>query len=128
MPKPFLIPITAKKPIAGVSARAVISRMSKLGLDVVRAAAHYPPARTRYRRTGTLGRSWVKDGPAVRGKDLIVTVGNRTEYARPVMGMKSGPDRQMDRFKALGWKSIETIGEDEIEKAQPSIERLLQGK
>ena len=128
MPQPFLIPIVAKKPIAGVSARAVVSRMSKLGLDVVRAAAHYPSARTRYRRTGTLGRSWAKDGPTTRGKDLIVTVGNRTEYARVVMGMKSGPDAQKPLFKKLGWKSIQEIGETEVEKAQPAIEKLLQGK
>ena len=128
MPKPFLIPITTTKPIVGVSARAVVSRMSKLGLDVVRAAAQYPTARTRYRRTGTLGRSWVKDGPQTRGKDLIVTVGNRTKYARPVMGMKSGPDAQKPLFKALGWKSIQGIGEEEVKKAGPAIERLLQGK
>ena len=128
MPQPFLTPITAKKPIAGVSARAVISRMSKLGLDVVREAAHYPSSRSRYRRTGTLGRSWVKDGPVTRGKDLIVTVGNRTEYAPHVMGMKSGPDAQKPLFKKLGWKSIQEIGETEVKEAQPAIERLLQGK
>lgn len=128
MPQPFLIPIIAKKPIIGVSARAVVSRMSKLGFDIVRAAANYPTPRTRYRRRGRLGQSWTKAGPQTRGKDLVVTVGNKMRYARAVMGMKSGPDAQMARFKTLGWRSIQEIGETEVKEAQPAIERLLQGK
>lgn len=114
-------------PISDFSKTKVVGRMRRLGLDTVRAAAKYPSAQTAYRRTGTLGRGWTSSGPRLSGKDLVVDVGNVTEYTGRVMGLKTEDPRQLQLFRRLGWRSIETIGEEEVRKALPDITKALQG-
>ncbi len=125
---PRLEVVRPKGPISKYSKSKVVGRMRKLGLDVVRVAANYPTQRTSYRRTGRLGQSWTTRGPLVIGRDLVVEVGNKMGYAGRVMGLKSGEDRvvQLAKFRDLGWRSIEDIGQEEIDKALPALRRILQ--
>ena len=104
--------------------------MSDLGLAVVQRIAKYPPQRpgTRYRRTGTLGRGWTKQGPAMEGSDLVVKVGNNVEYTPSVQGFTSEEPRQAGLFAAYGWESVETAGKEELDRHRPSIEKALEGK
>lgn len=73
-----------------------------------------------------LGKTWASRGPFMQGQDLVVEVGNKMEYAELVMGFKSGDRAQLDKFRDLGWRSIEDIAREEIAKAKPAIEQALQ--
>ena len=87
----------------------------------------YPPARpeSRYRRTGTLGRSIGSGG----GRAAIYTVeaigggyegtlGTRLEYAPQVIG----PDDQTPFFAGRGWWTLDAA----LERAEPGIERIYE--
>ncbi len=65
-------------------------------------------------------------GPSMQGSDLVVEVGNKEEYTGYVMGFKSGKFKQLAKFRDLGWRSIEDIAEEEIERAMPSLQAVLQ--
>ena len=121
--------VRPKGPITGFSRAKVVGRMRQLGLATVRSAAVYPSQQTSYRRTGELGRRWTMRGPSLQGKDLVVETGSNLKYAARVMGLKSGGEQsQLDLFRRLGWRSIEDIGNEGVDKAKPSIVKALQGK
>ena len=122
--------VRPKGPIANTSKSKVVDSMGGLGLDIVNSAAAYPPQRTSYRRTGKLGQTWASRGPFMQGQDLVVEVGNKMEYAGLVMGLKSGRSGsvQLKKFRRLGWRSIEDIGREEVDRARPLIIKALQGK
>lgn len=118
------IPIIPQGDISNFDRARLIGRMNKLGLDIVKRAANYPPAQTAYRRTGGLGRRWTKTGPSMQINSLVVKIGNNIAYASRVMGFK---DSQLDLFRRLGWISIATIGQEEVDRARPDIQRAIQG-
>ncbi len=123
-----LIPIIPKKPVTSFNKATVVGALLKVGLNTVRTASTYPPSQTEYRRTGELGRRWTLRGPSTLGAILFVEVGNNLEYASRVMGLKVGEASQLDKFRQLGWRSIEDIGREEVDKARPFIIKALQGK
>ena len=122
--------IRPRGPIANTSKTKVVGRMRTLGHDVVRSAAVYPTQRTSYRRTGRLGQTWGSREPFMQGQDLVVEVDNKMEYAGLVMGLKKGKrgSVQLTKFRHLGWRSIEDIGQEEIDRARPSLLNALQGR
>ncbi len=122
--------IRPKGPIANTSKSKVVGRMRSLQHDVVGSAAVYPTQRTSYRRTGKLGQTWASRGPFMQGQDLVVEVGNKMDYAGLVMGLKKGKrgSVQLTKFRHLGWRSLEDIGQEEIDKARPLILKALQGQ
>ncbi|KKK65384.1 hypothetical protein LCGC14_2974660, partial [marine sediment metagenome] len=127
MPSLRLIPIIPKRPVSRASRAKVSTKMRKLGLDIVKAAAVYPTQQsTDYVRTGSLGKKWTMKGPSMQGSDMVVEVGNVMDYTGFVMGFKSGDRAQLDKFRDLGWRSIEEIGEEEIERARPGLQAVLQ--
>lgn len=109
---PFrLIPITAKRPIQ--DRRKLMSELTKAvrdqQADGVRYMAEYPPqpANSRYRRTGTLKRSW--HAPAVQntGERLvgeIASSGGIAPYNRRVQGADQDP-----LFAARGWRDVDML-------------------
>lgn len=118
--------IRAKLPIAVANAAQVVRELNKLGLNVVAKAADYPTQESdSYRRKGTLGKGWTKDGPKRIGRDLVVDVGNNTEYTVFVMGPEE--DGQLEHMRDLGWKSIEEIGQEQLERSMPDLIRALDG-
>ena len=128
MTAPHFIPIIPKKPIITVAKAKVVQRMKNMGLAVDNRISKYPPARTTYRRTGTLGKGWHTQGPMSAGNDLVVIVANPTKYTGPVQGLKTKTPKQRDLFANYGWESVQTAGEEEWKKHKPAIERALQGK
>lgn len=118
------IPIIPTGPVSNFSRARLVGRMSQLGLDIVRRAANYPASKTSYRRTGELGRRWTKRGPNLSGGGLAVEVGNNLRYASRVMGFEKD---QLPLFQGLGWVSITKIGQEEVDRARPSIQRAIQG-
>lgn len=87
----------------------------------------YPPARpeSRYRRTGTLGRSIGLGGSQadiyeVRpiGGGYEARFGTRLSYAPPVIG----PESQTAFFAGRGWWTLATA----LSKAQPGIELIYE--
>ena len=128
MVKPQFIPIIPKKPIITVAKSQVVNRLKALGQDTWKRVATYPPPRTTYRRTGTLGKGWHTQGPMSAGNDLVVIIANPTKYAGPVQGLKTKAPKQRDLFANYGWESVQAAGEEEWKKHKPAIERALQGK
>lgn len=77
-------------------ARPELERAAEAGLlSVVGPLATYPPAssRSRYRRTGTLGRTWTAARPAfqVQASGFEAKLGNATPYANEVQGEDQRP-------------------------------------
>lgn len=122
-----LIAVVPKRPVSKAKRAGIASALNKLGLDIVKGAANYPTqVSATYRRTGDLGKGWSKKGPFPSGSDLVVEVGNKEEYVGYVMGFRSGDRAQLSRMADLGWRSIEDIGDEEIDRARPEIARALQ--
>jgi len=128
MTKPAFIPIIPRKPIVTVHKSEVVGRMRTLRLAMHGRVSKYPPARTAYRRTGTLGTGWHSEGPMAAGNDLVVIIANPTKYTGSVQGLKTKPPRQRALFAGYGWESVQTAGEEEWKKHKPAIERALQGR
>lgn len=118
-------PIVPKGPIHKISKRKVVDRLGDAVLSIVNRMGKYPPSRTEYRRTGTLGRGWAADGPRSEGSDLVATAGNKVIYAPFVQGLKN---QQVKWAQPYGWESVETAGEEEWRKHKPLIEKALQEK
>lgn len=80
-------------------------------------AAIYPPkpAESTYDRTGKLGERW-----AVNLKRLGATVSNNTSYGPLVQG-----DDQVWYHEATGWKTTETIAEEETEEVLNLIKKAI---
>ena len=101
-------------------------RMNNLRRGVEAAGAHildemqyYPPprARSRYRRTGTLGRSWTA---RTSRRGLRVTIGNNTPYAPYVQG-----DKQTDFHRVTGWRKAGRIAERDADYVATIISRYV---
>jgi hypothetical protein len=120
--------IRPKRPIVSVNDRNVTARLRDVGTDVVNRMSDYPPARTSYRRTGTLGRTWTREGPKPEGKNLVVIVGNKTKYAGPVEGFKSRKPRQRKLFRGYGWPNVEDVGKEVWRKRKGAVIEALQGR
>lgn len=123
-----LRPITAKKPIVGVNIQRVKGRLRDVGVEASDRLSAYPLARTNYRRTGTLGRTWTLAGPLEQGGGLTVTVGNATVYAGPVQGFKRRRPRQGRLFRRYNWPNVEDVGKQAWQKRGPRLLAALQGR
>ena len=133
-------PIIPKKPITNVTRAKVEHALSSFGLATVARIADYPVqkpwvaphvgprgGKRGYRRTGTLGRAWTKQGPRMEGSALVCQVGNKTEYAPFVQGFTNREPRQVRWAKPYGWQSIGEVGEDEWRKHRQNVLRALEG-
>lgn len=105
---------TAVQTLVPPMQRAVLRLQSRM--------ANYPPAppRSRYRRTGTLGRRWTtrvtQESDGVRG-----TVGNNTVY---------GPLVQSSRFQTrihqrTGWQTDRSVLEEERDAIVADFQRAI---
>lgn len=82
-------------------------------------------AYTGYRRTNTLKRSWSKQGPTWARGGLYVVVlssGQIAPYNKWVRGKKG---KQAKAMAARGWKSIDTIMNEEWPAAKRDFKRIL---
>jgi hypothetical protein len=123
-----LRPIRTKRPVVSVNGRNVFGRLRDAGADAVGKLSAYPPARTRYRRTGTLGRGWTMEGPREERGGLAVTAGNKTVYAGPVQGRKSRRPRQRPVFHRYGWPNVEDVAKEVWREHRPKVMAALQGR
>ena len=121
-----LEPIVPKRPISKANKGKVLGALRDFGADMVNRMGEYPAARTSYRRTGNLGKSWTFDGPKARGGDIVVEVGTNIGYGSFVQGLKSQDPKQRQLFAGYGWESVETAAIDELKKHRPEIEKALQ--
>ena len=123
-----LRPIRAKRPIVSVNLQQVKSRLRDVGVEAVSQLSAYPPARTSYRRTGRLGRTWTLEGPIEQGGGLTVTAGNATVYAGFVEGFKRRRPRQMKVFRRYNWPNVEDVGKQAWKARGPRLLAALQGR
>lgn len=106
--------------------RDELERASNAGLlSLIPLAAYYPPARSgsRYRRTGTLGRTWTSAHPLfdMSGNRFTGTIGNNTPYAGYVQGGVNDDPSQAWMHKGI-WQTV-----DDVEKAgAPGVERQFE--
>lgn len=74
-------------------------------LSLIPDLATYPPAPagSRYRRTGTLGRTWTSARPefAPLSSGFEARIGNAAPYAEDVQG-----ERQLALFRRIGWPNV----------------------
>lgn len=84
-----------------------------------RALAKYPSRRSRYRRTGTLGRRWTTEvsggGGEIRG-----LVGNNTMYAPYVQG-----DATQARMHAGIWQTDDEVAKEERAAIEKDIAKAI---
>lgn len=121
-------PIGGDKPLFDVE--KMLSQLERDFTDLtsegVRKMATYPVQRagSRYRRTGTLGRSWSAT-PTTRSGDKIEAVigsnSNIAPYNRDVEG-----DDQLPLFQALGWQNTNDLMRSLQAKVPLVIQRALQ--
>lgn len=84
--------------------------LRRFGLNVVASEKRYPPkpAQSRYRRTGTLGRSWFSQQVRSKGKPAV-RVANRTPYAGWVQDLT----KQVVHHARTGWLTYqEAVGKN----------------
>ena len=120
--------IRAKRPIVGVNVQRVKARLRDVGVEADSLLSAYPQARTRYRRTGRLGRGWTLLGPLEQGGGLTVTVGNNVVYAGFVQGFRRRRPRQKPVFSRYNWPNVEEVGKQAWEKRGPRLLAALQGR
>lgn len=92
--------------------QAAITELRNFGTDAMNQLQSYPPppSKSRYRRTGELGRRWSMSGPARRGDDIVLRVVNDTPYGIWVEGPRTGPGKkQRALFQRIGWLSTTTV-------------------
>ena len=123
-----LRPITTKRPIVGMNIGQVKGRLRDVGVEAMSLLASYPPARTSYRRTGTLGRTWTLEGPKVVAKGLEVIAGNQTVYVGFVQGFRRRRPRQRPVFKRYNWPNVEDVGKQAWKARGPRLLAALQGR
>ncbi len=132
--KPFRFePIRPKKPVVKVSLPKVFGTLTQFAVAVISKQTRYPakPARIKRRRTGEYGRRWTMRPPRPHKLGLMVQVGSNLEYAPYVGGLKKGgkkKDRQAKSTAAIGWTSVEIVGQDEWKKIRPVLIAALAGK
>lgn len=117
--------IVPKHKISAASQAGVVLAMRGMARAAQGRLMKYPPKppQSTYRRTGTLGRRWTVAGPMKKGNDLEVQVGNKTTYGPYVQGPEGV---QVRVHKKTGWPTIDKVGEQEWDKAQPAIKAALQ--
>ncbi|KKK61599.1 hypothetical protein LCGC14_3012720 [marine sediment metagenome] len=121
-------PILPKNPDLFTGAVVTMTAaMLNYGLDLKREMQKYPPSATAHVRTGTLGKRWTMKGPTIKGGDLVVHVGNRTEYAPFVQGFRNDEPRQRALFKRYGWQALDVTANKMLKKHKPRIEKSLKG-
>lgn len=110
-------------------------KRSKIGVALLRIgratqgkAGDYPSARTRYRRTGRLGRGWTVRGPVQQGTVLAVITGTNVNYGKYVKGLKKKDPKQRKLFKRLGWASIVDDAEESFRQHKAGLVAALQDK
>ena len=123
-----LRPIRTTRPIVSVNGQQVKSRLRDVGVEASDRLSAYPPARTSYRRTGTLGRNWTMEGPRVSGGGLEVIVGNNVDYAPFVQGFTRRRPRQRPVFKRYNWPNVEDVGKQAWKARGPKLLAALQGR
>jgi len=115
------------KVFSTVNAQMITHELSNFGFELQGKMSEYPPAPagSKYVRTGFLGMSWNKSGPATVGNSIMVAVGNIMEYAPLVQD----EERQKSFHKAHGWKTIQVVGKELWEgKYKPRIRQILRMK
>lgn len=121
-------PILPKNPDLFIGAVVTMTAaMLNYGLDLKREMQKYPTSVTEHVRTGTLGKRWTMKGPTIKGGDLLVHVGNRTEYAPFVQGFRKDDPRQRALFKRYGWQQLDTTAERLLKKHKPIFQKSLHG-
>lgn len=104
-----IIPVIPKKNPFGPasSSRAkVMMVLRNIGHEAQRRLSDYPASQSDYLRTGTLGRAWTTDGPRSEGGNLVVKVGNKTEYAPFVQGREP-----VSWAQTYGWPNVVEVAE-----------------
>ncbi len=129
----MLEPILPKRTTLGVAARRqrAVRRLSELGTDLLAEASAYeaPPSES-YTRTGTLGKSWSKEGPKTEGSDIVVIVkssGQIAPYNKYVRGFKAREPKQAERMASRGWLSIDVILQHHWPAARADLVKILTG-
>ena len=123
-----LRPIIPKRPIVSVNVGQVKGRLRDVAVEAISLLAAYPPARTSYRRTGTLGRRWALEGPKVVAQGLEAIAGSNLEYAPFVQGFRRRRPRQRPLFKRYGWPNVEDVGKQAWKARGPRLLAALQGR
>lgn len=106
-----LIAIKAKRPVIDTAAvmRELTGALRDMQAEGVRLMATYPPQRadSRYRRTGTLKRSWSMPPVRRQGSALAAEIfsnGGIAPYNRKVQGVAQDPF-----FGARGWVDVRAL-------------------
>lgn len=113
-----------------IDTRKIAADVNRLMRDVTadgqRLIATYPPQRlrkTRYRRTGTLKRSWSRKIRR-RGNDLTGEVGSNSNiapYNRYVQGQ-----RPVKIFRRAGWKNVDDLAEQMVDDFNDGLDDIIE--
>ena len=90
-----------------------------------------PPSTSRYRRTGTLGRTITTEVKSLSGNDIAGSIGTKTVYAPDVISTERvgnrGPQKWM--HKRTGWWTLQAVVWGQADKIrtifQAEIRKLL---
>ncbi len=125
-------PIVPKKKVIrpAVSLAAVGGALIAFALGVTSRLSDYPAQRprSRYRRTGELGRRWTRKGPSVTAAALVVEVGSNLKYAPFVEGFRTRRPKQTRGARQAGWPSVEDVAKKEWKRARPRVLAALRAK
>ena len=105
-----------------IAIETLVPPMQRSVYRMVNAMADYPPppAKSRYARTGTLGRRWTSK-VARQSSGVTGTVGNNTSY---------GPFVQSKAFQARvhrgRWQTDEQVLTDNLQTIQTDFERAIE--
>ena len=92
-------------------------------LDLTNEMKSYPPyqpTKTRYKRTGNLGRRWGYSYTSSKA-----TVDNDRYYARYVQGYVGRSPRQTALMASRGWQSVSEKGREVWQRHLPDIQQRL---
>ena len=83
-----------------------------------------PPATSRYRRTGTLGRTITTEVKSLSGNDIAGSIGTKTVYAPDVISTERvgnrGPQKWM--HKRTGWYTLQAVVWGQADKVRGIFE------
>jgi len=97
------------------------SGLEAMGVDLVGKAQKYPPVPqgSKYQRTNKLRNSWTYQ---VSNDNEVLRLGNNVEYAPYVMGR----GEQSRVHELHGWKTIQDIVEENLERLTNTLKRYLE--
>jgi|TARA_Y100000310_G_scaffold15622_1_gene15666 hypothetical protein len=114
-----LIPVTPKKPLGNIPklVELLTNGVRDQAAEGVRLMSTYPPqpAKSRYRRTGTLRRSW--NFALKTGGGIIQAIIQSNRRVAPYNEAVQGQD-QAPLFEQIGWKTIKDL-DKQIQKDFP---------